>query len=291
MKNYMNKLSIVFVILFLISNISFAQEKEEKKVEDKPVRSPFESSLLIDYGTCTNVSKGGFEMLVHHRFGTFGNGFSDLHGIFAPSNIRLGVQYGIRRNLSIGFGTEKNNKMQEFNVRWNILQQTRSGRIPVAVTYYGNFVIDGRNEEVFGRNYEGSNRLSYFNQLMISRKITPKLSAQVGWSFSHFNSVDSLMEHDRLAFHASGRMKLWNSNSFIAEYTLPLNVDAIADHPFTDSPKDGLSLGLEFGTSTHAFQVFLSNYQEIVPQKNIAFNQNKFFDGDLLLGFNITVRL
>jgi hypothetical protein len=286
------KHSLILSMLFLfMTPFLFGQETEEKKVVDKPVRSPFESSMLIDFGTSKNVSKGGFEMLIHHRFGTFGNGFSDLHGIFAPSNIRMGVQYGLRSNLSIGFGTEKNNKMQEFNLRWNILQQTRSGRIPVAVTYYGNVVIDSRNEEVFGVKFEGSNRLSYFNQILISRKFTSRLSAQVGWSFTHFNSVDSLLEHDRLAFHFGGRMKLWSDNSFIAEYTMPLNIDGLANYPFVDSPKDGVSLGIEFGTSTHAFQVFVSNYQQIVPQRNIAYNQNEFFEGDILLGFNITVRL
>jgi hypothetical protein len=53
-------------------------------------------------------------------------------------------------------------------------------------------------------------------------------------------------------------------------------------------PEDGLSVGVEFRTSSHAFQIFLSNYNGIVPQKNVMFNQNNFFDGDILIGFTIT---
>jgi hypothetical protein len=54
-----------------------------------------------------------------------------LYGIYAPSNIRLGFNYGITSKLTVGFGTEKNNKMQEFLLKYAILSQNRGGTIPV----------------------------------------------------------------------------------------------------------------------------------------------------------------
>jgi hypothetical protein len=50
----------------------------------------------------------------------------------------------------------------------------------------------------------------------------------------------------------------------------------------------GISLGAEFATSGHAFQIFLTNFNGILPQQNYMKNTNDFFDKGLLIGFNIT---
>lgn len=285
------KLAAILVFGFLLTQTSFSQEEGEEG-NGRPVRSPYEAVMLIDFPTTKTPAKGAMELHIHHRFGTFGNGLSDLAGIYAPANIRMGVKYGITNRIALGFGTEKNHKMQEFILAYRILDQTRSNKIPVAVMYYGNAVIDARNKEVFGVNYKGTNRFSYFNQLVVSRKFTTALTLHTSLSFSHFNAVDSLLEHDKIAWHMGGRMKLWSDNSFVFEFTQPLEPKNFAEHTeLTNPPKAGLSLGLELGTSTHAFQVFVSNYQEIIPQQNVSFNQHDFFDGDILIGFNITVRL
>lgn len=284
------RLLTILMLVFLFSPVTFGQEEEAAKEVEKPVRSPYEAVMLVDFPTTKTPSKGSFEYYIHHRFGIFENGISDLWGFYAPANIRIGLNYGITKNISIGFGTEKNHKMQEFSAAWRVLEQTRSNKIPVAVMAYGNVVIDARNKSVFGERYEGTNRFSYYGQLLVGRKISTALTLHTGISMSHFNSVDSLLEHDKLAWHFGGRIKIWSDNSFIFEYTNPL--DLISEHDeFTNPPKAGLSLGLELGTSTHAFQIFISNYNGIVPQQNISFNQNDFFDGDILLGFNITVRI
>jgi hypothetical protein len=292
MKKYFNRIITIMICLLMVQITMLNAQEAEEKVDTRPVRSPFETTTLIDMPTIKNLNKGSFDLMIHHRFGKMGNGFDDLFGIYAPSNIRMGLVYGVTDNISVGFGTEKNNKMQQLLWKWNILNQTRSGNIPVNLTYYGNVVIDAANEEKFGVNYEFPHRLSFFNELMVSRKFSRKISLLAGVSFTHFNSVDSLAEHDKIAIHAGGRIMLWGTNSLILEYSQPLQLLNIAEHvELINPPKAGLGIGLEFGTSTHAFQVFVSNYEHIIEQRNIAFNQNDFFDGDILLGFNITVRL
>ena len=219
------KTSLRFIVSLCLSlacglpNV-MGQEAADKPKE-QPVRSPYEAVMLVDFPTTKTPSGGAFEYYIHHRFGTFENGWTDLQGIYAPSNIRMGLNYGLTRRVSIGFGTEKNHKMQEFNVAYRIFDQTRSNKMPVAIMYYGNMVVDARNKSVFGVNYKGSNRLSYFNQLIVSRKFSKSITLQTALSFSHFNSVDSLMEHDKIAWHFAGRVKLWSDNSFIFEYTQP----------------------------------------------------------------------
>jgi hypothetical protein len=282
-------LALLFV--FLSVQAAFGQEEEVKEIE-RPVRSPYEAVMLVDFPTTKTPVKGAFEYYIYHRFGLMNNGLSDVFGIYAPSNIALGVNYGVTSRLSLGFASEKDNKMQKFQAAYRVFEQTRSNKIPVSVMLYGNVVIDARNKSVFGQNYEFANRLSYYAQIIVGRKFTNSLTVHAGASYSHFNAVDSLLEHDKVAVHFGGRLKIWSSNSLIFEYTQPLDLPNFAEHlELTNPPKPGFSLGLEFGTSTHAFQVFVSNYKSIIPQQNVSFNQNDFFDGDVLMGFNITVRL
>ena len=85
-----------------------------------------------------------------------------------------------------------------------------------------------------------------------------------------------------IAFSAGGRLKISPQTAILADYSQPITKF------LKDNPHPGISVGVEFATSAHAFQLFVTNYQGIVPQKNYMFNQNDYFKGDVLIGFNIT---
>jgi hypothetical protein len=145
---------LVSALMFSFTELVVAQDSTV--VDDsgmKPVRNPWTTGNLIDHQTTETPNKGAFEFVIHHRFGAIKN-MDDLYGIYSSSNIRLGVSYGITKDIAIGFGTEKDNKMQEFTGKYKILSQSRNGKIPVSVTYFGNIVIDARDKELFGTEYE-----------------------------------------------------------------------------------------------------------------------------------------
>ena len=247
-----------------------------KKI-DKPVRSVFESTWLIDNPTSVTNIKGTLEFDIQHRFGVIKSGNKDLLGIWAPSNIRLGFSYSISDRITLGFGTTKDNRLQDFNLKVGILRQTRSGKIPLSITYYGDMAIDARDAEYFTKS---SDRYSYFNQLLISRKFSEALSLQVAPSFSHYNSIDStLTSNNQFAVAIGGRIKISENTSILVDYSQPFG---------QNSNNPGLSLGIEMSTGSHAFQVFVGNYNGIVPQKNYMWNQNKLSDRQFLIGFNIS---
>lgn len=277
---------IIIIFVFGLSSL-FAQEEEKKK--DKPVRAPFESGILIDNQTVYMPVQKTLEFIIEHRFGTMDNGMTDLYGIYAPSNIRLGMNYSLRDNVMIGFGTTKDKKLQDFRIKWNILQQTRKNTIPVSISLFGDFAIDGRSDDIFGTNYKFSNRYSYFAQLIISRKISPAISIQFSPSFSHVNAVDSAYEHDRIALSFSGRARISPQSSIIFNYDLPLDIKSLYEtlEPIF-TPKPNLGIGWEISTSTHAFQLFIGTARSLVPQYNIMYNANDWTDGGLVIGFNIT---
>jgi len=64
------------------------------------------------------------------------------------------------------------------------------------------------------------------------------------------------------------------------------------DQPLTKhdsgNPNPNISFGVEVSTSSHSFQMFIGNYQALVPQYNNVFNNNDYQNGDFLIGFNIT---
>ena len=284
------------MVSFLFSTGTvIAQEEteatQEEPQKERPARPAFESGLLFDNATSTIQPSKTLEMIIQHRFGTMDNGVSDLFGIWAPSNIRLGLNFSILNNLMVGIGTTKYNKMQDIQIKYNLLQQTRSNSIPLTITLYEVIGIDGSADEKWGPDYKFINRMSYFSQIIFSRRFNDKLSLQIAPSFTHYNAhiVDTL-DHDRIAISAAGRFKFSPQSSIIVSGDFPLEIQSISeqsDVSILDS-KPNICIGWEVSTSTHAFHMYIGSAQNIIPQENIMFNKNDFFDGGILIGLNVT---
>ncbi len=281
---------IFFAFLFVFSFAFSQEEKTDTIVKEKPERPAFESSILINNPTNVLFSKNTLEIVMQHRFGEINGGTNDLAGFWGASNIRIALSYAIHDRLTIGYGTTKFDRLQDFNWKVGILKQTRSDKTPISVSYYGNYVIDMRPSNQF---YLKQHRYSYFNQLIIARRFSPKLSLQIAPSISHYNAVKSTMRNDMVAIAFGGRYKISDQTSVLLDYSQPIT------EFIEDNPPPGISFGVEFGTSAHTFQIFMTNYNGIVPQKNYMFNQKNGFGkrefnpfgkggGEFLIGFNIT---
>lgn len=290
----LRKVYYLMLAMLLLGTTAIAQDTTEVQAPaqprvDKPVKNTFESIWLIDNHTVMVPIKGTFEMDILHRFGTVNKGYDDFYGLFAPSNIGLGFNYTPINNLLVGVSLVKHNMTWEGYMKYAILKQTQSNKIPVSVTYYGNMAYDSRDAENF--MYK-SDRLSYFNQLIIARKVTEAFSIQVAPSMTHINSVygyfaapgevEGEMKHNHFAVATSARLKVTESLTLLGNYDQP-----ITQHP-TNNPHPNVAFGLEVGTSAHAFQVFAGNYSSITPQRNNLYNRNDFRERQFLIGFNIT---
>jgi hypothetical protein len=289
MKKFFNYTIIGLLTFLLFPAALLAQDENE--VDNRPVRSPFESGILIDNQTSVVAPPKTLELLIQHRFGNVNaNGISDLYGIYAPgANIRMGFNYTIMKNLLIGYGITKKNMYNDFQVKYTALEQTRSNSIPVSVTLYGNMAISGLADEDYGLEYKFGNRFSYFSQLIVGRKFNDWLSLQATASFTHYNIADSLYDHDKIGVGISGRIKISTQSSIIFQYDVPLKVKGIAENrEFTNPSLPNFAIGYEAFTGTHAFQVYISTADGIVPQDMYMHNQNDFLNGDIMIGFTIT---
>lgn len=308
--------SYLMVLLFLVSSKSFAQDDsvtvvtqtdEPAPVKAKPVKNTFRSVWIIDNQTVMVPIKGTFEVDIQHRFGTVENGIKDLWGIYASANMRIGFIYTPINNLSVGFGATRNggNMLLDGNAKYAILRQTKD-KYPVSVTYYGNMAYATKADPDHFLYTYPSQRWTFFNQLIIARKVTDKFSVQVAAGLAHQNSVPGYyakkdtnqfiykkQKFDLFTASVSARYTLSEVTSVIVDYDQPLT-----KFP-TDNPHPNLAFGFEFNTSGHAFQVFAGNYSLLNPQMNSLYNTNNPFGfkqrdgkkvkgGQFLIGFNIT---
>jgi hypothetical protein len=276
------------------------------KAKTKPVKHSFQSIWIIDNQTVMVPVKGTFEMDIMHRFGTIKKGYEDLGGFFAPSNIRLGVTYAPINKLNLGFGITKSTMLWDVNAKYSLMVQEK-GKYPVSISYYGDMGYSSMRDPDKSIFKYSTQRLSFFNQIIIARKITDKLSIQVSPNVSHQNAVNGYytkndstgktifrtMKYDHFAISFSGRYKLTNVTSFMINYDQPITKHA------TNNPDPNLAFGFEFNSSGHSFQLFMGNYSLLSPQRNNLYNTNSPFaytqadgtkvkGGNFLIGFNIT---
>lgn len=253
--------------------------------ENQPVTNTFENLILINTHSVENLSQNTLEFIIQHRFGKLSKNLSDLYGIYAPSNIRIGLNYGITDWFMAGLGTTKNGSFQDLKWKFKILRQTKKNEMPITLSYSGNIALVAGPKENF---QELAHRVSYFHQLAIARKFGYYFSLQVTPSFMHFNLVDSSKDyvHDNFGVTVSGKVKISPQTSVIFEYTQGRLLSMPEDEEYQTKP--GLGLGVEIATTSHSFQIFVSSYDGILPQDDIVYNLNDFTKAELVLGFNIT---
>jgi len=302
---------LVSCLLLLQTSTVYAQDstgvaKEPTKVKAKPVKDTFDGTWIIDDQTVMVPVKGTFQMDIMHRFGPVGNGYQDLDGLFAPANIRLGINYAPISNLYLGIGLTKANLLWDGNAKYAIIKQTK-GQYPVSVTYFGDLAYDTQLDPEHTNFPRTTDRITSFNEIIIARKFSDRFSLQVAPTLSHQNAVTGFytkidstkstvfeeMKHDQFGIAAAGRFKISEVTSIIVDYDQP-----ITKQP-TNNAHPNLAFGFEFTTSGHTFQIFMGNYALLNPQHDNLYNANNPFaytdangtkvkGGQFCFGFNIS---
>lgn len=340
-------------LIFMMSGLGMviAQDSIPEQPTQKPLaKAAFESGYFIADRTVSLPPAKTLEAVIQHDFGTIQQHWSDLYGIWGGSNIRIGLNFTITKDLQVGFGTTKLKMLQDFSIKYVIARQ-RQGGFPVSITVYGDVAIDARNKSQLGNNklmsdldygsivqdstfrsnivkqtvqndtvnglnyitynqatnlkganesdlsslfdhtFKASYRFSYFAELMIARRFCKEFSAQIAISWVHYNLVDQAeMENNHVSgglnnninIAGIGKLKISPQTSIMLSYSQPLMT-------YTNTaPWPNMGVGVEISTSTHAFQIFLTSANGLVPQETVMYNHNNPYNGAILLGFNIT---
>jgi hypothetical protein len=256
------------------------------------VKNTFLGTFIIDNQSVMVPVKKTLEFTIQHRFGTINNKYNDFFGLFAGANVRFGASYTPINNMQVGVGLCEDKMQWDGNIKYALSKQAVNHGCPVSVTYYGNMAVSTLPKK--GNFVSNADRISYFSQLIVARKITEHFSVQASPSYSYFNNVEGYMSSEgtikpkmkngHCAVAAMGCYTFTEKMGVIVNYDQPLT-----QHP-TNNPHPNISFGIQIATFTHTFQIFLGNYQSILPQANNLYNQNDYTKSQYCIGFNITKR-
>ncbi|MEL7162008.1 MAG: DUF5777 family beta-barrel protein, partial [Bacteroidota bacterium] len=241
----------------------------------------FKGSRLINGHTVMTRRKGSLEFLIAHRFGRLNSGAYELFGL-DNANVRFGIDYGFTDRLTAGFGRNSFEKTYDVFAKYALLRQaTGKQSVPVSVTAFASAAvktlrpIDPNTEVPF------TDRLAYTYQLLIGRKMSPKLSLQLMPTLVHFNVVPGDRENDLLALGLGGRYLLTKRLSVNAEYYYRAGERELDTY-------DALAIGIDLETGGHVFQLQFTNSRSMIEKGFVRETTGNFFDGDVHFGFNIT---
>lgn len=285
----LRKCFYLFFAILLIMPYSHAQEDidllsliEEEEI-DEYANYSFKTNRIINLHSLESPAEGVFDFKISHRFNTISNGFYDLFGLDGAT-IRLGGDYGVTDNLTIGAGRSTIEKAYDAYIKYRILRQ-RSGKknVPLTLAWMSSVAVNTLRWADPDRDNLFSSRLSYVHQMIIGRKFNETFTLQLSPTLVHRNLVRTKMEKNNvIAMGAGGRVKLNNRVALNAEYIyVPSGQLA---NGFTNS----LSVGFDIETGGHVFQLHFTNSRSMIEKGFITETTGSWLDGDIHFGFNIS---
>lgn len=277
--------AIAMVLLF--TTVQAQDEDLLKAVQDSVpqkqyVSSAFKSSRVINGHSIEMIGKRVLDVRILHRFGLVSNGAKEFFGLDQAST-RIGFDYGILTNLTVGIGRSSLNKEFDGFVKWRILRQsTGEHNMPFSLVWVSGmtvFTLDFADQE--RKNYFSS-RVGYYHEVIIGRKFSERFSLQLSPLFVHRNLVEGADEdNDTYALGIGGRFKLSKRFALVMDY-----------HPILAGRKPGtydpVSVGVDIETGGHVFQLHFTNSAGMNEKEFITNTTDDFWKGDIRFGFNLS---
>jgi hypothetical protein len=274
-------LTLFFVTPSLVAQEDLLKELEQDEKQEKEYTfATFKGTRAVNGHSVETKGKGELEFIISHRFGTLNSGAYEFWGLDA-SSIRIGLEYGVTDRFGIGIGRSSLNKIVDGYLKYKLLRQTND-EMPVTVTAFFSTAIQTYPQNTSDTTVNFSDRLTYTTQLLIAKKITPKLSLQISPTLLHSNHATATQNNDEFAVGFAGRYKLTKSLSINTEYYHRVNANE--DSPYYNS----FAIGFDIETGGHVFQLIFANTQGMVEKTFINESAGDFFGGDINFGFNIT---
>ncbi|MBC9911444.1 DUF5777 family beta-barrel protein [Chitinophaga varians] len=249
------------------------------------------------------LRKHELDFRVDHRFGDLAGEFGGaktFYGIDNSTDIRIGLEYGISDRLMAGLGRSKGSGEQhqliDLLVKYKLVEQTQDSHVPVSVALLGTAVMSCMTSEEdphkaawFG---DGSDRMSYVAQGIVSRKFGDKLAFSLSPTYVHRNRVGYMDMNNLFALGVGGRLKVSKRIGIVAEYFYPFRSQASRDYYKSQGITfyNPLGVGLEIETGGHVFHINFTNSSAIQETQFIPETTTSWLQGQFRWGFNISRR-
>lgn len=267
----------LFLATMAYSQDDLLKDLDSTQVEESYSTATFKALQLVTLQTTKMAAKKEFYFVVSHRFGTVKDGFDSFFGL-DNATTKLGGIYGVTDWLSVSLSRHTLNKMYETGLKYRMMRQ--DANFPVDIVGYSVADINTFLEKDQYPGLEFKHRMTYVQQLLISRKVNQKLSLELVPSFVHKNLYNPAIERDnQFSFGGGGRYKITKRLSVNLEYM----------HNF-DKPefyKNPLSVGLDVETGGHVFQLIFTNSQSMSESGYLTNASGDWRKGDFFFGFNL----
>lgn len=227
---------------------------------------------------------GVLDFRILHRFGRINGGAYEFFGLDGPATVRLGLDYGITDDLTVGIGRSSFNKELDGFVKYRIIHQATGPKAsPLSlIAVAGSTVTTLKWSDPTRKNYFSS-RVAYYGQAIVGRKFSEALTLQLMPSIVHRNLVPTVNDpNDLFAIGAGGRIKLSHRVSFNVDYYYVANQNTAAGF------HNPLSIGFDIETGGHVFQLHFTNSKGMNERAFLANTEYSWGNGDIFFGFNIS---
>lgn len=309
-KTFKSRLLAFSALLLLTGQTAFAQEELEKELAapaagKEKVSATFKSTKLINGHTNETLYKNELDFKVDHRFGDIAGsngGIRKFFGLDNSTDVRIGFEYGLTDNLTIGLARAKGatavQQLYEGSLKYRLLQQTTDDRIPFAVTLFGSNTIAAvtanKDDPSSPIAYDGfKDRQNWVAQIILARKFSSNLSFTLTPSYVHRNFTAFRDQNDMFAVGVGGRFKFTRRMALVVDYFLPFrdkSDKAYLEQVTATKFYNPLGVGLEMETGGHVFHLNFTNATGIQEMQYIPQTTSSWLKGQYRWGFSISRR-
>lgn len=276
-KSLLQLATFLFFVVSANGQEDLLSQLDSTQVQDTYATAAFKGLQVITMQSTKMPAKKEFYFVVSHRFGTVKGGISEFFG-FDDATTKIGGIYGLTDWLSVSGSRHTLSKVYEASVKYRMARQ--SAAFPFDIVGYNTLDINSLLKKDDYPKLEFSDRLSYVTQLIISRKLSERLSLELVPAFVHKNLYNPEIENDnQFAMGYGGRMKLTKRLSVNLEYAYNFDKPSFYNNP--------LSVGLDVETGGHIFQLLFTNSQSMTESGYLTSAAGDWGKGDFFFGFNL----
>ncbi|MDP1812717.1 MAG: DUF5777 family beta-barrel protein [Sediminibacterium sp.] len=290
----MAKFVMVFpVFIFYFNSVSSQTDTsllsllDDKTPAKEWITGAFKSSRIINNQSTELIGRGVLDFRILHRFGFINSGSNNFFGL-DQARMRLGFDYGITENLTLGIGRSTYQKEIDGLIKFRVIQQQKGAKeVPVSLVWVSGMVVNTTKVNSLEPAKSLSDRTAYYHELLIGRKCNDKFSLQLTPAWVHRKVITSATvsadnKTDVYAIGLGARYKLSKRVALVIDYNYV--VAGINKNEFVNP----LAVGIDIETGGHVFQLHFSNTIGMNEKAFLTQTTNKWEDGDINFGFNIS---
>jgi hypothetical protein len=300
-------IALISVAWILVAQIAYAQDdllalvNKNEPAKKQFINNAFKSSRVINGHSMEFIGKGIMDFRILHRFGEINTGVNNLYGL-DQANMRIGFDYGLTKDLTVGFGRSNVNKEWDGFIKYRPIQQSTGGKgsSPVSLILVTGMTLSTTPwADPLRKNFFTS-RMNYYNQIIIGRKFSERFSLQLSPTHVHLNLVPyNIYSNDIFAMGIGSRLKITKRTAFVVDYHYIIKPDMFNFEDDEEGSSGGksaqfinminpLSIGFDIETGGHVFQLHFSNSTGMNEKAFITNTTKSWGKGEIRFGFNLS---